>query len=202
MKRFSVFVQYFIGFSLWALSFFLSARAFVQLNILDIFISVFCGLLAFIFTKDFFLYPVAKMTERFFYSAGGDYHDELSHVESLITDHRYELAREELLQYIAENPESSLAYHRLVALLNDHLHESELALELAYKRLNAGKLAREDDKLIFLTVDILEELQQLPHAEQLLESVISKVADKMLRTSLQERLQIISEKISNAGLQV
>ena len=92
--------------------------------------AVFCGLVAFVFTKDLILYPVARMAERFFYSSGGEYREELSHVESLVSAHKYDEALAELMEFIEDNPESSLP--RRGFTINSYFYKNNLVLAIVY----------------------------------------------------------------------
>ena len=196
-------VQYTLGFGLMAAAMCYSSKAFTAGSIdgiADLLTSITLGIFGFVFLKDLILSPVERLVGGLFYSNKGEVKHDFSQIDGHIVRHEYGKAQELLSKLIEEHPEESQAYFKSCELYYDKMKNAACALEIAYHRLNSDSVSLADEKLLFLTVDILEEGGNVAHAVELLNSMTQKTPHVKLQAAIHRRLASLnsSQSISQA----
>lgn len=157
-------------------------------NLFNLFIAMGAGLASFIFLKDLWFAPVVSRIEKIFYPSGFDIGTDFSKVDSLIYKKDFEGALALIDEDVLKSKFAPKAYYKKCQILHDHIHDLEETLKVAYERLNAEKLVTEDEKLIFLVLDILDGSQKQA-ALDLIDALQSKIDDEKILKRVQMRQQ-------------
>ena len=152
-------------------------------------IAMGAALASFILLKDLLFAPIVKQVEKLFYPQGFDTGSDFSRVDTLIYKKEFAEAIKLLDEHIAEKPECAKAYLKKCQIQYDHLKDLGATVVTAYERLNSKELTEEDERLIFLVLDILIDFQKLTEAKRVTEAVLTKLKHEKLKCRLQSRLE-------------
>lgn len=187
-----LFIQYTLGFLLLIYAFYQSTLAFLRGNLGDfyhLFIAMVASLASFIFLKDFWFAPIVNRIEKLFMPDGFDTGSDFSEVDSFIYKKEFAAAIEWLDEHIKENPDCAKAYLKKCQIQYDHLKDPNSTVATGYERLNSKELSEDDERLIFLILDILQDNQKFEYAKILIKTVIEKLKHKALIERLEQRLE-------------
>jgi tetratricopeptide (TPR) repeat protein len=182
-------IQYIIGFCLLGVALYFSMRAFTTgpSGIADLFISLPFAIAAYIFLKDLLINPIVKKFESFYLPKGFDNGPEYSLVDTFIQRQDYPEALKMLNAILEENPDSSLGYYKKCVLLYEKMNQLENAIQTAYARFSAPELNPKDEKLIFLTLDILSDNSYFKEEKELIAQILPKMNDISIKSRLMKR---------------
>lgn len=186
------FIQYTIGFLLLIYALYNSTLAFAgnsYADIFNLFIAVGAAAASYIFLKDLLFAPILKRVERLFYPEGFDTGSDFSRMDTLIYKEDFIGALKLVDEHLGEKPDCAKGYLKKCQIQYDYLKDAEATLVTGYKRLNSRELNEEDERLIFLVLDILEENQKFEDAKIVIKTVIDKLKHKTLIERLEQRLQ-------------
>ncbi|MCH2207889.1 MAG: hypothetical protein MK132_18705 [Lentisphaerales bacterium] len=187
-----LFIQYTLGFLILIYALYNSTLAFAGRGVGDIFylfVAIGAALASFILLKDLLFAPIVKQVVKLFYPQGFDTGSDFSRIDSLIYKKEFTEAIKLLDEHITEKPDCAKAYLKKCQIQYDHLKDLDATVVTAYERLNSRELTEEDERLIFLVLDILIDCQKLPEAKQVIETVLSKLKHEKLKCRLQSRLE-------------
>ncbi|MCM8530110.1 MAG: hypothetical protein NE330_03025 [Lentisphaeraceae bacterium] len=186
-------IQYIIGFALLAFALFNSMLAFNGgglENLFNLFIAMGAGLASFIFLKDLWFAPIVNRIEKVFYPDGIDTGTDFSKVDSLIYKKDFQGALALIDEDVLNSKFASKAYYKKCQILHDYLQDIDQTLVVAYERLNSEKLVSEDERLIFLVLDILDESEKQA-ALDLIKMLKLKINDDKILQRLKLRQQTL-----------
>ena len=185
-----LFVQYTLGFLILIYALYNSMLAFSSgiVGIFNLVIAMAAALVSFILLKDLLFAPIVKQVEKLFFPQGFDTGSDFSRIDTLIYKKEFEEALKLLDDHIAEKPDCAKAYLKKCQIQYDYLKDLDGTIATGYERLNSKELTEEDERLIFLVLDILVDCEKAVDAKQVIESVLGKVKHEQLQSRLQTRL--------------
>lgn len=187
-------VQYIIGFVLLIFALYNSSLAFSSGigGIANLIIAIGAALASFILLKDLYFAPLVSRLERMFYPQGVDTGSDFSAVDTLIYQQDFRGALAWLDEYLQSHENSSKGHYKKCSLLYDKMKDQEAAVTAGCIGLSQEKLGEDDERLIFLTLDILSEMGRLQQEVELIEQILKRIDKKALVSRLMLRRDSLS----------
>ena len=182
-------IQNIIGFILQMAAMYCATVFGVKHDLPMLFAAMFLQLAAFVLLYDLMVAPFLSYIEKIFYPDGFDTGSDFSRIDSLIYQREFLEAIKLLDEHIKEKPDSARAYLKKCQIQYDHLKDPDSTIATGYERLNSKEISEEDERLIFLVLDILEENQKFEDAKYVLKTVIKKLKHDVLIERLEKRLK-------------